>query len=246
MPELPFLADKHQVRGTAFGWPTAGVAIALIAGGGLGFRVESTDRPSSDRADRPAEHSFLSAGPARIVDRTFRCTPTAVGSGLRELTVDTVPITATERSAQDPSPGFIGVISGGWAPSSDFVSIRARRWQRFGRPVNSWQGVYANTARCASSRRSVSLSSKGLPGPPIRWQERERCVVPGRILVRFRAVLQAPALWRRISGSYLGARSNVIDAALAIRSERTGNPIAYMGLDRAGKTKLWYSPPACR
>jgi hypothetical protein len=161
------------------------------------------------RPDPGAGSPFESA--ARIVDRTFRCTPTAVGNGLRELTVDTVPITATERSAQDPSPGFIGVISGGWAPSSDFVSIRARRWQRFGTPVNSWQGVYANTARCASSRRSVSLSSKGLPGPPIRWQERERCVVPGRILVRFRAVLQAPALWRRISGSYLelGAMSSM-------------------------------------
>jgi hypothetical protein len=213
-------------------------AFALASAAVVALALASLVRPNGGGGS-----SFEPA--ARVIDRAFLCTPTALSNGSRELTFDAVPVSATERFAQDPSPGFIGVRSGGWGPAYDLLSIRAHRWQRFGRTTTSWQGVYANTARCASSRRSVPLSPKGLPGPPIQWQERERCVVPGRVLVRFRAALQSPALWRRISPSHVGARSNVVGAALALRSERTGNPIAYMELDRAGKTKLWYSPPAC-
>jgi hypothetical protein len=178
---------------------------------------------------------------ARIIDRTFRCTPIALG-----VTVDAVPVNAIEVFRQEPSPGFIGVTGGGRRPGSELVAIRARRWERYRTTANSWQGAYASTARCASLRRHMPLSPRGLPGPPIQWMESQRCLVRGRVLVRFRALLRSPASWRRISPSYAGARSNVVDAALALRRERTGKPIAYMELERDGKTKLWYSPAACR
>jgi hypothetical protein len=215
------------------------VGPALASAVAVAVALASLARPDGGGGS-PSEQA------ARVIDRTFRCTPIPLSAGPREVTVDTVPVSATEISGQDPSPGFIGVTSGGWRPGSDLVSIRARRWERFRTTANSWQGAYANTARCASSRRSVPLSRKGLPGPPIRWQETERCVVPGRVFVRFRAALQSPASWRRMSPSYAGARSNVVEAAVAVRGERTRKPIAYMELERGGKTKLWYSPPACR
>lgn len=191
-----------------------------------------------------------SASPAapRVIDRTFGCTPVPLDANLRTVDVSAVPIRAGEPFVpfQAPSPGFIGVASGGWEPGSELVSIRARGWQRF-TSTYSAEGVYASIKRCAPSRISVPLSPRGLPGPPIQWAKQATCLGRGRVIVRVRAILQLPVSWQPlISTSYDGARSKVVEAALAIRSERTGKPIAYMELDRDGKTKLWYSPRCVR
>lgn len=183
---------------------------------------------------------------ARVIDRTFGCIPIAQNADLRAVDVNAVPSGAIE--AHDPlqhrSPGFIGVASGGWEPDSELVSIRAHGWQRFAsRSTYSAAGVYASIKRCASSRISVPLSGRGLPGSPIRWAKQVTCLGRGRVIVRVRALLQLPVSWQPlISTSFNGARSNVVEAALAIRSERTGKPIAYMELDLDGTTRLWYSP----
>jgi hypothetical protein len=181
---------------------------------------------------------------SRIIDRTFRCTPVALGAGLRDLDVEAVPIRAREdyNPSQSPSPGFIGVATGSWDAGSELVSIRARGWQRF-ETTYSAQGVYASIKRCAASRVSLPLSARGLSGPSIQWAEHGTCLVRGRVLVRVRVTLQSPAWWLiDTSFANVGARSNVVVGALAMRSERTGKPIAYMELDRAGKTRLWLSP----
>src|SRR5688572_19877224 len=183
------------------------------------------------------------SGASRVIDRTFGCTPFAIEAKLRAADVNAVPLRAVEapNPGQDPSPGFIGVATDGWKPGSDLISIRARGWQRFA-GTYSPEGVYASNKRCSSSRLFVSLSARGLPGPPTRWAKQVTCLGGGRVLVRVRAVLRAPAAWRRISDSYDGARREVVEAALAVRSERTSKPIAYLELGRDGKTKLWYSP----
>jgi hypothetical protein len=62
------------------------------------------------------------------------------------------------------------------------------------------------------------------------------------VLVRLRAVLEAPTLWGRAARPYFGARRNVVEATIAIRSERNRRPIALLKLDRAGETRLWVSP----
>jgi hypothetical protein len=186
---------------------------------------------------------------SRIIDRTFRCTPVRAWGGLRMLEVDAVPLGATEndyqrRAYQDRSPGFIGVRTGPWNLGSELVAVRARLWVRFA-PIHSPPGVYAHFRHCAAVRRSVSLSPRGLPGPPIDWSERASCLVRGRALVRIRAVLHSPASWRRANRSYDGARRNVVEAALAIRSERARSPIAFAELGPAGKTRLWISSSSC-
>jgi hypothetical protein len=43
----------------------------------------------------------------------------------------------------------------------------------------------------------------------------------------------------------VGAQRPVLEASLAIRSERTGEPLAFMTLNRAGETRLW-SSSRCR
>lgn len=184
---------------------------------------------------------------ARVIDRTFRCTPVTLDADLRATDVNVVPITAREpyNPSQKPSPGFIGVASGGRGSDADLVSVRARGWQRF-RSTYSPAGVYAAVApRCAPSRISVALSPRGLAGPPVRWGREVTCLGRGRVLVRVRAVLQPPASWQPQTDSFDGARSNVVQAAIAVRSERTGKPLAYTELERDGSTKLWHAP-SCR
>jgi hypothetical protein len=54
-----------------------------------------------------------------------------------------------------------------------------------------------------------------------------------------RAVLQSSAAWRRVQGGYAGARAGVVEAALAVRTQRGRRPVAFIQLGRTGKTKLW-------
>ena len=215
----------------------AAATAVLFAGSGVGLGHGSALQSRAN--DREAQ-------PVREIDRTFRCTPLALDTGLRVIDVDAVPIGAIERynPFQHPSPGFIGVASGNWEPRSELVSVRARSWQRF-LETHSAQGVYASSRSCVVSRISVPLSASGLAGPPIRWAKRTKCLVHESALVRVHAVLQSPASWQRAGASYVGARRNVVEAALAVRGARTGKPIAYVELDRSRKTRVWLSS-VCR
>jgi hypothetical protein len=208
-----------------------GIALLLVTALALGTNASA--RPSG----------------SRVIDRTFGCTPFAVQGALRATEINAAPVGAVEaynpyNEPYDPShelsPGFIGVASGGWEPGFEFVSIRAHRWRRFGSDYSA-EGVYASTTRCASSRASMPLSANGLPSPPGRWAEQATCLGRGRVLIRVRAILQSAEQWQTQGDSSAGVRSNVVEAAVAVRSERTGKPLAYLELGRHGKTKLWYS-----
>jgi len=178
----------------------------------------------------------------RVIDRTFGCIPRALTGNVRAIDVTAVPrgsVEAADTSAPR-SPGFIGVASGGWAASSELVSVRARRWQRF-LPTISAAGVYASR-ECRLSRLAVPLSNEGLSGPPTRWMKSTSCLGRGRVIIRVQAVLATSDPWRDlVTGSFDGAAGNVVRASIAVRSERTGKPVAYMELARDGTTKLWHS-----
>ena len=129
------------------------------------------------------------------------------------------------------------------------VFVRARSQGKLAGLAYSWPvegrpGVYAHSSRCAPSRASVPLSPKGLPGPLIRWSKELDCSLRGRVLVRVRAVLDAPTEWRRADKSYVGARAAVLGAsvAVAVRNQRNGEPIAFMQVGSEGQTWLSYSP----
>jgi hypothetical protein len=99
-----------------------------------------------------------------------------------------------------------------------------------------------NARSCTATRNTVPLSSRGLPGPPIEFNQEAECLLRGRVLVRVRAVLNAPASWRPAGDGYAGARANVVEAALAVRSARTRKPLAFIQLRAQGKTRSWISP----
>jgi hypothetical protein len=183
--------------------------------------------------------------PSRIVDRTFRCTPGTLYGGVRQFDVTAKPRGSLGNGGRsdDVSPGYVSVGSGlASGPFDDLVWARTRFEERRAAPSGSWPaGVYIDVRRCAAARVSVTLSAKGLPGPPVRFEQDADCEVRGRVLVRLRAVLEAPTPWGRATAPYFGARRNVVEARLAVRSERTRRPIALLALDRGGGTRLWVS-----
>jgi hypothetical protein len=177
-----------------------------------------------------------SSAPSRIVDRTFACTPIAYG-GLRDLDLWASP----PRTNPWTIPAYLVARTGTTLPDTDLVFVRARAQGKIGwtSPQEGPAGVYASARRCAPSRATVPLSSKGLPGPPAGWFSEVTCSLRGRVLVRVRALLAAPAEWRRASNAYFGAQKRIDEASVAVRSERTGEPLAFMQVDKAGKTRLW-------
>ena len=213
------------------------VAILAVVVAGV---VAASARPSvsHDIADSSYAQVELGLGGARTIDRTFRCVPVTLG-GLRSFDVHVIPHGTKEQYLQEPSPGFAGISSGPWAPRSELVSIRARAWQRY-RATRSAPGVYASTRRCVSSSTSVALSATG-PPRAAGSMERAGDMLDGRS--RTRASPRCPGVECALAagGPYVGARSNVVEAALAMRSGRTGKPIAYIELDRSGKTTFWHS-----
>jgi hypothetical protein len=178
-----------------------------------------------------------------VIDRTFRCTLAPLYGGLRELDVTAKPngSLGSGGRSDDVSPGYVSVGSG---PASgvfdDLVFARTRFEERAsGNPFPP--GVYVDVRRCIAARVSLSLSAKGLPGPPVRFGTDADCEIRGRVLVRVRATLEAPTSWRAADRPYFGARRNVVEATIAVRSERTRRAIGLLTLDRAGETRLWAS-----
>jgi hypothetical protein len=183
--------------------------------------------------------------PSRVVDRTFRCTLAPLYGGLREFDVTAKPAGSLGNGGRsdDVSPGYVSVGSG---PASgvfdDLVFARSRVEERRVAPGNPFPaGVYVDARRCAAARVSLPLSAKGLPGPPVRFNTDADCELRGRVLMRVRAVLEGPTLWGRAARPYFGARRNLVEATIAVRTERGRRPIALLALDEAGETRLWVS-----
>lgn len=209
---------------------------------GLGFAVALALLVSFNTSSGgAAPGGQLGAQAPFIIDRTFRCTPVALGDGLRDLEVIAHPLGSHEFQNPNPSPGFLGLGSGGLSPTSELVSVRAAAWERF-RNRRVLEGVYVNRGRCSVARATGRLSPTGLTGRPVQWSDSKSCPVRGRVLVRVRAVLQAPARWQQLDRTYIGARRSVVEAAFVVRSEGSRKPIAFVELGPAGKTRLWTSP----
>jgi hypothetical protein len=181
------------------------------------------------------------SAPPRIVDRTFRCTSALLYGGVRQLDVTTSPRGSQGAGGRsdDVSPGYISVGSGAARGVFDDLAFARARSEARRASTPFPPGVYADTRRCAAARASLPLSSKGLPGPPIRFAREADCEVRGRVLVRVRAVLEAPTAWQPTTPPMAGARRNVIEARIAVRSERTRRPLALLALDSTGGTRLW-------
>jgi hypothetical protein len=175
-------------------------------------------------------------------DRTFVCTP-------RHGDVD---VAASPRgdfayaTARTISSGYLGLNTDYFGGRANLVHVRARREKSdLANVAAQPEGIYAGAGKCFLSRKSVPLTSRGLAGPPVVWAKDYTCTVKGRLVVRLRANVASASSWRRVDPDFFGIRTNVFTAQLAVRSERTGKPIAFGTMDTAGRTKLWVAA-GCR
>jgi hypothetical protein len=191
-----------------------------------------------------ATHAPAADVASRTIDRTFLCRPVAFG-GIGDLDVLATP--PGDLNYNRPISAYLLLSSGGSEPDSNLVFVRARSQPKY--PGRTDQvayggpgGVFAHAGRCRATPDRIALSSRGLPGPPTRFERKLSCPVRGLVYVRVRATLRAPSTWRkRVYGPYAGAPQAVESAFVAVRSELTEAPIAYLELNAKGATKFWYS-----
>lgn len=188
----------------------------------------------------------VQAAPSRTVDRTFVCNPVAY-AGVSDVDLRARP-PYVDRRLVNSTTALLSVRTDTTLPTTDLVFVRVLAQPRIGwtYPYPGPAGVYAHRARCKASRLKPPLSAQGLPGPPYRFASDLTCSLRGRIVVRVRARLATTAEWSRGNEPYLvGASGRVLGASVAVRGARSGAPLAYMTVDRAGATRMWWSSNRC-
>lgn len=230
------IAGRRARPGQRLALVAALTLVALILSLGAVAAVVVPERdPSSAQQAEPA---------VRVVDRTFSCMPSRSydAPGARGFAVAVTRRTRTTAPPQHWEPASVVVET---SPSSARAKLLIVRGHESRSALRSpglsgpgGAGVYLNTRSCVPSRKPVALSSRGLPGPAVRYETATGCLAPGRILVRVRARLVAPAQWRRLSPLFSGVQRNVTEMAVAVRAERTGAPLVFAQAD-ARSTALW-------
>lgn len=173
---------------------------------------------------------------SKVVDRTFVCTPQIAFGQMRDVDAEANPLYVSDGIR---TPAHLVVGSGPSSPLSVLATVRAESWAFLNNTYPG--GVYVSSSRCRATSASPRLAAKGLPGPPTVWAKAVECQVRGKVLVRVRAVLPAAKPWRKLDPRFVGVRTSVASAKLVVRSQATGEPVAYAELD-GEKTKLWFSP----
>jgi hypothetical protein len=234
-PQSPLHAvvNGHNVEVFVYFAKTGPSPLAVAAAQRQLDRLLVASAPSMRRAQ--VSPRIEAGASARIVDRTFSC---------RVVPFATLNVWASSPYANTADPelfkGYLAVVSGASA-TRPLLYVRQRSRPAGGYP--SQAGVYARTGArgCVASRRPVPLTTSGLPGPPVQWAKVAKCTVRGRVVVRVRATISTAGLWQRVNPTYLGARGNIAEATIAVRSEATGRPLALVKVDRQSRTRLWTS-----
>lgn len=164
---------------------------------------------------------------ATVVDRTFVCT-TVSDFGKRLLRVS---MASPMSLATGDTPAVASLATGSGGLVQPLAGLSAGPGN--GRPSG---GVYYNKTLCRATAKSVPLTARGLPGPPVPFGQLLKCDAGARVLVRVRAVIDRKVAWRT-AREILEARGNSSSATLAARTE-TGKPLAFFTF-ASGKTKLW-------
>jgi hypothetical protein len=183
------------------------VALAILGAVGLLVAVAGTAHGES-------------SAPTRVDDRTVVCV-TQIVAGVRKFNASFSPRIPPADTLPEGLAASASVSSGLFGSrDAALVSIS-------GGPKA--QARVSVGPRCTRTRANVPLSTKGLPGPPVRFQSDVACALPGRILVRARVVSEGGRVTR---------------AELAVRMEKSVVPVAYALIDRDGDG-VFYSSPRC-
>lgn len=192
------------------------------------------------RASRPvSEQPAASSAPAASTpfDRTWSCAvPREYPGGPRVVRVHFRPRQELQQTTLGASAG-VALSHGGFdSPTLVYANPGPLDHRR---PNGA---LVVSRTRCVESKRVVPLSSKGIPGPPVRFEQSVECRVAPRILVRFRTTLDRRPFWRR-EGDNRVATVRFGKAAFLVATDLPRPaPVAYGEVDAAGATKFWASP----
>jgi hypothetical protein len=185
---------------------------------------------------------------SRIIDRTLVCKVRGVGypDSVRSLSVSATPYQATTNTSPQMGAGYFAYGYPGMG-----VSLRTGPAGRENEtPTGELNMTRVQTGRCANTRLRIRLSSRGLEGgatgPDRKWY---RCDVPGKVVIRVRAVFERPAFFRinpRFPDSE-EAKGNITTAYLAVTTLRGREPLAFASVHHAsGKARIFVAPSRCR
>jgi hypothetical protein len=195
---------RRQARALALAAAVLLVAVALLLGFGSPFV-----RAGGGSA------AFASSGLVRTVqDTTVVCTTRTV-SGAHAFDVQFSPKALL--------PAFLTVGSDTYA----MVGVVSAKMKTLVWPAlpSYQQGVGVSRAHCRRTTERIPLARGALPGPAVRYNNQQHCILDGRVLIRARAVWDA--------GRFTGS--------LAVRLAGTRRPIAYGWIAPNGTGGLFIS-----
>jgi hypothetical protein len=181
-----------------------------------------------------------------VIDRTYSCTNVAK-AGIRELSV-------SARDGYREAGVWKWLASAGVGNSSigDFnwgAGVAAGAGAVPEGPQGNNPGVSLRTklqeSACSPSRAPVRLTSRGLSGGAAGFGDEYECVVPARVLVRFRGVFGSavslqPEVTREPDTRSQSATGPLRRAFLAVRTP-AGKPLVFADVSESGKARLFVS-----
>jgi hypothetical protein len=190
----------------------------------------------------------LVAGASRVVDRTFLCSLGLSQRGYPDPGVRRRAIQLYAGSGSDGKSSSIVVLDRHGPGRQLLLKLFAGPSRDpYGTLLD---GVVVDPKRCTwlrSTRIPLSrteLSRTELPGPSSPDSSQSACSVPGRVLIRVRALLGRPAIWVRtrvegLNTPLLGLKTNVVEASVAVRTAPAHKPIALIRLTRTEPPRFY-------
>ena len=248
--QLRAAVNEHNIDvNIYFGSPAPSSALRAEAQRQLDQLVVRSARPRE-----PAASSEASAPSVGAIDRTLLCA-TAPTGGIYEIEAR-----AHEGIRESPSQWkqlpFAVVGSGGTAGRANSPALfdNSLVWISAGRATATTTvdtefmavpllalGTLAVKAGCRTTKTRVPLTAAGLQGGAASpFGDEVDCSSPRRVLLRVRAVLEAPTSLRR-RGTLLKTSAPVKEARLAVRTQ-AGKPLVYAEVFESGKARLFTAP----
>lgn len=167
-----------------------------------------------------------------VVDRTLDCRVPGVGY---PDTIRLVEVQASRRLGTSSPNG--GVFDRPTASDGIAVSFQTKG---FGRRTG-----FLWLKGCPTTSTPLAFATRGLRGGPVRFQDRHKCDVPERTLIRVRAVFQRAPIFRTDTRGGRIASGRIVSVQIVVATAR-GRPIAYLSADDAtGTARLFRSSSRC-
>jgi hypothetical protein len=183
---------------------------------------------------------------SQIIDRTVVCKMT--GTGFPD-TVRLITASATPRLPDTDASPTSGVTTGD-ETGGPLVGAGVRTGRAAigtGSTTGEARISDESAGRCTQTRIRVPLSSKGLRGGPAgEIGNAYKCNVPGKVLIRVRAVFKRPTSFRPDPRfNQVVARGDISVGYLAVATLRGRRPLAFISLHDASGTARIFAAPRC-